>query len=419
MKLLHILIAVAAAWLMLSAPAVSASHRWTQFRMTASNNAVVGGDLKTRWEVHADGRISASPTFANGLLFIGTNSGTLYAIRARDGHVTWEHHVANALMSAPLVYRGLVIAGEGNEDTPHPKGGARAHVGTGYSAMLAFDERSGALRWRTPLKGSAMPTPAIVAGILVHHDGSGRITGMDPLTGRVLYDRDVHSLASMSAALPVEKDRFVTGGSLHNAIFKVDGRTGRVIWRSSPFPANASGIGDCPMPADDARVFGEYVVPDAQPGEVAIGQNVREHAYALDVKTGALVWDAALQNGPLPIRNEAGIPMVSGGVVYIGGSAAPWVTALDAKTGRVIWQQKIYGPVKSAFTTKGGVLYLGDLAGYLWALNAKSGARIGVKSLPTSFNVGSPIIVGNTLMIGSFTGSVYAIPLGDIREAGL
>lgn len=419
MKPLRILTIIAAAWFIVSAPAVSASHRWTQFRMTASNNAVVGGDLKTHWEVRADGRISASPTFANGMLFIGTNSGTLYAIRARDGRVMWKHHVANALMSAPLVYRGFVIAGEGNEDTPHPKGDAPAHVGTGDSAIIAFDERSGVLRWRTSLKGSAMPTPAIVAGVLVHHDGSGSITGMDPLTGRVLYDRDVHSLASMSAALPVEKDRFVTGGSLHNAIFKVDAQTGRVIWRSSPFPANASGIGDCPMAADGARVFGEYVVPDARPGEVAIGQDVREHAYALDLKTGALVWDVALQNGPLPIRNEAGIPMVSDGVVYVGGSAAPWVNALDATTGRVIWQQKIYGPVKSAFTMKGGVLYFGDLAGYLWALNAKNGARIGVKSLPTSFNVGSPIIVGNTLVIGSFTGSVYAIPLEDIREAGM
>lgn len=404
---------------MLSVPALGAPHHWTQFRKTASNNAVVGGELKTRWEVETDGRISASPTFAHGTLFIGTNSGTLYAIRARDGRVLWKHHVANALMSAPLVYRGMVIAGEGNEDTPHPMGGAPVHVGTGESAIVAFDERSGAVRWRSRLHGSAMPTPAIVGGVLVHHDGSGRITGMDPFSGRLLYERKVHSVASMSAALPVEHDRFVTGGALHNAILKVDARTGRVIWRSNPFPPNASGIGDCPVAADGALIFGEYVVPDAQSAAAAIGQRVREHAYALDVRTGARVWDVALQSGPLPIRNQAGIPVVKDGVVYIGGAAAPWVNAIDAKTGRVIWRQQIYGPVKSAFTVKNGVLYFGDLAGYLWALNARRGARIGVKSLPTSFNVGSPIIVGKTLVIGSFTGSVYAVPLQDIREATL
>jgi outer membrane protein assembly factor BamB len=416
-KFLRPLIAFAAVWLALPATALTATHHWTQFRATASNNAVIGGDLKARWEVKTDGRISASPTFANGTLFIGTNSGTLYAIRAKDGRVLWKHHVANALMSAPLVYRGTIIAGEGNEDTPNPQGGAPAHVGTGESALIAFDEATGALRWRTLVRGSAMPTPAIVAGVLVHHDGSGRITGMDPATGHVLYERNVHSVASMSAALRVGKRVFVTAGVLHNAVLKVDAPTGRVIWRSNPFPSNASGIGDCPLAADEQRLYGEYVVPDIG-AQTAVGGIVHEHAYALDLQTGKLVWDMPLQSGPLPMRNEAGIPVVHDGVVYAGGAAAPWVNALDAKTGRVIWRKEIYGPVKSAFTVKKGVLYFGDLGGYLWALNARSGARIGVKSMPTSFNVGSPIIVGKTLVIGSFTGSVYAVPLPEIRESG-
>lgn len=417
MNLFRPLIASAAACFALSAPCLSAPRHWTQFRATPSNNAVIDGDLNTRWEVGTDGRISASPTFAHGTIFIGTNSGTLYAIRARDGRVLWKRHVQNALMSAPLVYRGTIIVGEGNEDTPHPQGGAPAHVGTGESAIIAFDEVTGAMRWRTLVNGSAMPTPAIVAGVLVHHDGSGSITGMDPATGRVLWVRNVDSVASMSAALRVGKRRFVTSGVLHNAVFEVDAPTGHVIWRSDPFPANASGIGDCPLASDGRRIYGEYVVPDIGV-PISIGQVVHEHAYALDLETGALVWDMPLQSGPLPMRNEAGIPVVHGGVVYVGGAAAPWVNAIDAATGYVIWRKEIYGPVKSAFTVKNGVVYFGDLGGFLWALNARSGARIGVKSMPTSFNVGSPIIVGKTLVIGSFTGSVYAVPLPEIRESG-
>jgi hypothetical protein len=35
----------------------------------------------------------------------------------------------------------------------------------------------------------------------------------------------------------------------------------------------------------------------------------------------------------------------------------------------------------------------------------------------SGFNVGSPIIVGQTLIIGSRTGSVYAIPLQDIDNS--
>lgn len=390
--------------------ATSPAHAaWTQFRAKGTNNAVVRGELKVRWETETDGRISSSPSFAHGVVFVGTNAGTLYAIRVRDGLVLWKHHVANALMSAPLLYRGMVITGEGNADTPHPKGGAPVHVGTGESALIAFDQKTGAIRWVSYLRGSGMPTPAIVDNVLVHHDGSGRITGMDPMTGRVLYERNLHSVASMSSALPVGDKSFVTSGVLFNAVWKVQARTGRVQWRSAAFPENASGIGDCPLASDGTRVLGDYMVPD--------GASAREHAYALDAHTGALLWDTPLETGPLPVNNEAGIPVLHDGVLYVGNAGAPWVNALDAKTGRILWRKQINGPVKGGFVVKRRVLYFGDLGGYLWALNARSGAQMGVKSMPTSFNVGSAIAVGKTLIIGSFTGSIYAVPLQDIRDA--
>ena len=411
--------AACAATLLLSCASAHAAAHWTQFRAHASNNAVIGGNLKVQWEVVTDGRISASPTYAHGMVFIGTNAGTLYAIHASTGQIAWKHHVANALMSAPLLYRGLVIAGEGNAGSPYGNGVGPAHVGSGESALIAFDERTGAIRWRTLLHGSGMPTPAIIAGVLVHHDGSGRITGMDPMTGHMLYERHVHSVAAMLAAVPIEHVRFITAGVLHNAVLKVDAQTGHVIWRSNPFPKNATGIGDCPPATDGRYVYGDYVAPDAPEKTAVIGDAVREHAYALDAATGKLVWDVALESGPLPIRNQTGIPVVQNGVLYVGGAAAPWANALDAKTGRVLWRRQIYGAVKGAFALKEGVLYFGDFSGYLWALSAKNGNKLGVKPMSTSFNVGSPIIVGKTLVIGSLTGSVYAVPLQAIRESGL
>jgi outer membrane protein assembly factor BamB len=262
-----------------------------------------------------------------------------------------------------------------------------------------------------------MPTPAIVDGVLVHHDGSGRITGMDPMSGTLLYERDLHSIASMSAALPVGATSFVTSGVSVNALWRIDARTGAVLWRSRLFPNNVSGIGDCPPASDGMRIFGEYVVPDGTSTVTLTRQRARQHAFALDARTGALLWDAPLQDGPLPINNEAGIPVVDNGVVYFGVATAPWMNALDARTGRVLWRSQVYGPVKSAVVVKDGVVYFGDLAGYLWALNARNGQRIGGESLPTSFNVGSGIIAGQTLLIGSFTGDVYALPLETIRRS--
>lgn len=401
---------------MLCAPAL-ASGDWTQFRLNDSNNAVVTGNLSAQWQLETGGPISASPTYANGTVFIGNNAGSLFAIRAFDGHVIWKQHVSNALMSAPLVYHGLVIAGEGNAVGTGPGPGAPLHVGGGQSALIAFNADTGVIVWRTPLQGSGMPTAAIVDGVLVHHDGAGNVVALDPITGRLLYQQNLHSIASMTAALPAGGGSYISAGVMQNAVWKLDARTGNVVWRTAPFPVNASGIGDCPLASDGRLVFGDYVQALPPYTHAIIGHGVREHVYALDARTGALAWDVPLEDGNLPPRNESGIPVSASGLVYIGGAAAPWVNALDARTGRLMWRVQTHGPVKGGFAVKGGDVYFGDFAGYLWALRARSGAQVGVKAMPSGFNVGSPIIIGSTLVIGSKTGTVYAVPLQTIRSS--
>jgi outer membrane protein assembly factor BamB len=402
---------------MLCAPAL-ASPDWTQFRLNDSNNAVIAGDpLNVRWQVETGGPISASPTFANGIVYVGNNTGTLFALRAIDGHVVWKHHVSNALMSAPLIYHGLIIVGEGDSVSAGPGPNQPLHVGTGQSALIAFDAHSGVIHWRAPLQGSGMPTPAIIDGVLVHHDGSGHIIAVDPITGHVLYLRNLHSVASMTAALPMGGGRYVTAGVTDNAVWEIEARTGRTIWRSNALPANASGIGDCPLASDGRRVFGDYVQSLPPYTHSIVGHSVREHAYAIDARTGALVWDVPLEDGILVPRNESGIPLLASGRLYIGGAVAPWVNALDAASGHLLWRLKTHGAVKGGLAWNAGTLYFGDFGGYLWALDARSGRPIGVKAMPSNFNVGSPIIVGSTLIIGSKTGTVYAVPLQIIRTS--
>ena len=87
---------------------------WTQFRMGPQNNAVVPGELHAAWRVETSGQISASPTVADGTLYVGNNNGLLYALDVSNGAVLWQTKVPNPLMSAPLVYNDLVIVGEGD-----------------------------------------------------------------------------------------------------------------------------------------------------------------------------------------------------------------------------------------------------------------------------------------------------------------
>jgi outer membrane protein assembly factor BamB len=393
-----------------------ASHDWTQFRMGPDNNAVVGGKLETSWRVETHGEISASPTLVDGTLYIGNNAGRLYAIDASNGHTLWTHRVSNPLMSAPLVYGDLVIAGEGDAQSMGTSPAEPIAVGQGPSALIALDRRTGARRWIRVLRGSGMPTPAIIDGTLVHHNGSGWVGGFDPQTGAQRFARQLESVASMSAILPVGGGEFVTAGVGDNAVWRITAGNGTIRW-TSDFPAGVSGLGDCPPVADANRIMCDYVVPVPPAKMTAVGASVTEHAYALDAGTGAPQWDVALETGTLAPRNEAAIPLVAQGLLFIGSSFAPAMHALDESTGQTSWTLKTHGTVKGGAVFVDGAIYFGDFGGYLWAVDARTGTVVGDKSMQTKFNVGSPVVDGKTLIVGSDDGAVIAIPLQTIRQS--
>ena len=54
-------------------------------------------DLHERWRAQLDGTVVASPLFAGGVLYVGTQNGSLYALSASDGHVLWQQTTGTTL----------------------------------------------------------------------------------------------------------------------------------------------------------------------------------------------------------------------------------------------------------------------------------------------------------------------------------
>jgi outer membrane protein assembly factor BamB len=309
---------------------------WLTFRMGPTNNAVLENPaLHVTWKAVTGGPISASPTTDGDTLYIGNNTGYLNAIDLRTGQVLWTRHLPNALMSAPLLYKGLVIVGVGDELSTGSSPEA-VFVGIGPSAIDAFDARSGATKWHAAVAGSAMSTPAIVDGLLVHHNGAGWVTALDPETGRQRYARNLHSLASMSAALPMGGGLFVTTGVLANAAWELKAADGSTVWKQT-FSAEGSGHGDCPPITDGAHIFCNYMMPGPGQSYTIAGNKATQRAYSLDAKTGAIAWDVPLETGVLPPRNEAAIPLLYEKRVYFGSCVVAFMHAVDSATGHLIW----------------------------------------------------------------------------------
>jgi outer membrane protein assembly factor BamB len=142
------------------------------------------------------------------------------------------------------------------------------------------------------------------------------------------------------------------GGKLYavnnnGTAFALDAKTGKVLWERSLGRLNASS------PAYSRHRL--YIV-NLVPG----------HIVKLDAKTGKVVWKRSL-----PGRAESS-PVVIDRTVYFGCEDGN-LYALSTISGNVRWVTSLGGPVKSAPAYYHGTLYVGDYGGYMNAVDAKSG----------------------------------------------
>lgn len=395
---------------------------WDQFRHGGGLNDVVVNPnvpIGLSWRFSGPRKgTSTSPVVAGSTVLIASNDHFLYALDAATGAQRWRWKGDNEVMSAPVYRDGLAFVGTGDADSPVWDPPFYNLVGMRANDLNAVDLRTGKTVWTFALNGSGMPMPALSGTQLLHLDGSGVLLALDARSGAYRWRRLFYSNFSMTAVLLAGGLAYF-GGRFPNAVYAVRARDGQTVWQHG-FSARDGAFDDCPLATDGSQIFGMYSRPlDPNPKRFIIaGLRARQHVYALDARTGRLRWDAALTvTGVEPPYNESAIPMYAGGTLYDGSPLAPTVTALDARTGRQRWSLRVSGPVKGGFALRDGVLYFGDLSGRLWAVDAVRGRVLGSVQTDLKFNVGSPIVLNGSLLIGSAEGPVIAVPLDAIRAS--
>lgn len=393
---------------------------WTQFRLGGGLNVVVVNPAlpyEFAWRFTTGG-ISSSPTVMGQTILVSSNDHHLYAIDASTGSLRWRYHAENEVMSQPGYAQGLIYIGIGNSNTlayypPH-----FSLVGSGTNKVEAIDADDGIEQWGRSLDGTGMPSDAIVADTVVSADGNGTLLALDARTGDYRWHDELPATFSMTSVLDTGPRLYLTG-RYENGVDAFRAADGARLWKHSFSPIDGA-FGDDPLASQGASIVGVYLEPIA-PGPfgapVTYGSKAREHVYALDERTGRLLWDVSLNavHGEVPKYNQAAIALIYGNRIYVGSAVAPVVTALDMR-GHALWQLRVPGPVKGGMAALDGVVYFGDLAGYLWAVDARSGRALGTIATDMHFNVGSPIIVNGSLVIGG-TEDVLAVPLADIRKS--
>ena len=112
-----------------------ANHRYSSLTgINKKNIAKLGG----AWMVHLeDGKfpptMQATPVVVDGVMYVSTGAGNIFALDAATGAVKWKHETTFGGN-----YRGVAVA-EG-----------RVFSGERDSQLIALDQKTGALVWETP-----------------------------------------------------------------------------------------------------------------------------------------------------------------------------------------------------------------------------------------------------------------------------
>ena len=409
------------------------------FRGDAAHTGVQAGEApraqpRVRWSFPTGDRIVSSPAWADGVVYVGSDDGNLYAVDAASGRQRWMHRTGGPVSGSPAV------------------AGDRVYVMSYDGRLHALDAATGALQWKFATQGERrfearglhgmqprtqtfsdpfdvyLSSPVVAGGAVIFGSGDGHVYAVDAASGQLRWR---FATGDVVHASPAVADGRVFVGSWDGKLYALDAATGRELWHAQtgldPLMANQQGFQSSPAVAGDTVYVG---CRDA-------------NLYAFDARSGQEKW-----RFPTGMSWVITSPAVQAGRVYFATSDSSLVHAVDAATGAPVWQQQASAYMFASPSLAGGVLLQGELNGSLQARDTGSGALLwefqteaarlnngwGLTSerrfnSPMLYASGwhdamaigaakqsalgsffsTPLVVGRTIYVGSADGRLYAL----------
>jgi len=100
--------------------------------------------MKPAWKFQTGGKVRSSPVIADGTVYVGSDSGALFALDLATGRRKWSAKIGSRVRSAPAAAGGFVLCG--------------ADDGT----LRAFTAADGKPKWKFRTGGPILAAPAVV-----------------------------------------------------------------------------------------------------------------------------------------------------------------------------------------------------------------------------------------------------------------
>jgi outer membrane protein assembly factor BamB len=257
--------------------------------------------------------IESSPAVVNGIVYVGSMNGWFYALDALNGQQKWATPTGNAISSSPVVVNGIVYVGSTNHK------------------LYAFDALNGQQKWVVSTGGAIASSPAVAYGMVYISSDDHKLYAFNASNGEQQWAAFTGNTTESSLSSPTVANGMIYVGSEDDNLYAFNALNGHLQWtffaghgiRSSPAVAN----GKVYFAADDG------------------------HFYALDALHGQQKWCVLANNG---IVIDAS-PTIANGVVYLGSDK---LHAFNAQNGKELWNITFGYSIHSSVAVVNGIVYV-------------------------------------------------------------
>lgn len=341
------------------------------------------------------------PTVADGVIYIGTEAGALYAVELATGQELWSFETGGPVFHAPVVHKDIVIFGSWD-------GGLRAvsrvtgelqwlfqagqvdwdvrdifingiptiiddvvYFSSEDFNVYAVDVHTGLEVWRHNLgeEPQAREIP-IVDRTAYIGAWDGHVHALDIDTGERVWRSetddtgraDLPNQVPFVTVVPIVTEEAVYYSDWAGNLFSVDRANGQQIWRSDPHAADSRHVGSRSYIALHEDVIYYSTLED-------------KHLYGVDRRTGKQVWSAATEGiayGPRGLGDRFGMYME----VVPGATeedVSIFLRFMDLGSREVVWSMD---DAMSPPTVADGVLYYVGADGTVRGRDMISGERV-------------------------------------------
>lgn len=295
------------------------------------------GSVLDEWPIDLEHSIETAPAVANGTLYVGDQTGVVHALDAQTGEIEWQFGTGGAIDGPPVVDDQTVYVGSTD--------------GSLYAINAEVGEQAGTERWSRQTAAPIQSGPAVVP-VETGDDGpnrmvytgndDGELQAFDASTGSFQWGVELSGSIPGSPAVANET-LFVgsLGANPQNGFLHAfDPVTGEQGWW---------------FDADGAVVSS----PTIADGTVYVGSRSHE-LYAVDTESGDEQW--SIDTG----RQITASPVVVDETVYVANEAGSGY-AFDT-AGTELWEYETGGGISAAPAVANGTVYFASEDARLYAL---------------------------------------------------